>query len=160
MGNPTDRTETPPLPKERDFDPYGGDLDAQCAWKNFGGLTLDEAVSKFRGCPEIYQEDFMFMGGAAFAFYFPVIEGYLRDVPVPIEDDGDDHESWVLAKCIENQFHAKTAHHVLHLAPRVIALSKYVRQNIGRFGHDADEQSRIADAWLGLENHVQTMMQG
>jgi hypothetical protein len=57
------------LPTETDFDPYQGDLDAQCAWKNFGGLTLGEAFVKFEESPETYQEDFMFMGGKAFARY-------------------------------------------------------------------------------------------
>jgi hypothetical protein len=153
------RQEEPPLPTEGDFDPYGGDLDAQCAWRNFGGLTLDEATNKFRERPEIYQEDFMFMGGRAFAFYFPVIESYLRDVQDE-NDDGDDHESWILARCIKNQFDAKTALHVLHLSHRVMALSQYIRQNIVRYGYDADEQRQIADAWVELENHVETMTRG
>lgn len=46
----------PNLPSERDFDPYGGDLDAQCAWRNFGGLTLEEAIRRFRERPEIYKK--------------------------------------------------------------------------------------------------------
>ncbi|MGO8750670.1 MAG: hypothetical protein ACLQNE_32370 [Thermoguttaceae bacterium] len=156
QGQPHRQSEDPSLPTEVDFDPYGGDLDAQCAWRNFGGLTLDEATRKFRERPEIYQEDFMFMGGRAFAFYFPVIESYLRDVQGENDDD-DDHESWILACGIKNQFNAETAHHVLHLAPRVMALSQYVRNNIARYGYDADEQRRIADAWLELENHLKTI---
>jgi len=144
------------LPTEVDFDPYGGDLDAQYAWKNFGGLTLNEATSKFQERPEIYQEDFMFMGGKAFAFYFPVIENYLRGVEGE-NDDGDDHEAWILARAIQHQFHAKTASQVLRLAPRVVALSQYVRQNIARYGYDDDEQRKIGDAWLDLENHLRTM---
>ncbi len=56
------------LPTERDFDPYGGELDAQCAWKNFGGPTLDEAHAKFREHPECYREKLMAMGGKAFAY--------------------------------------------------------------------------------------------
>lgn len=31
-----------------------------------------------------YQEDFMFMGGKAFAFYFPVVEKYLRSNAVHV----------------------------------------------------------------------------
>jgi hypothetical protein len=64
------------LPTERDFDPWHGNLDAQCAWRHFGGLTLDQAHARFRENPLGYQEDFMFMGPVAFAFYFPVIEDY------------------------------------------------------------------------------------
>ena len=30
------------LPTENDFDPCGGNLDAKWAWKNFGGLTIEQ----------------------------------------------------------------------------------------------------------------------
>lgn len=143
------------LPTEVDFDPYGGDLDARFAWKNFGGLTLEEATKKFREIPEIYQEDFMFMGGKAFAFYFPVLEAYLRDVPE--EYEGDDRQSWILAHCLRQQFEAKTAHHVLHLVQRVFALSTFVQQNIHRFGDSTEEQRRIADAWMELDTRLRAL---
>ena len=68
------------LPSEGDFDPYHGCLDAQCAWRNFGGLDLDSAYRKFCENPSYYQEDFMFMGPAAFTFYFPVVDRYLREI--------------------------------------------------------------------------------
>ncbi|MEM7010678.1 MAG: hypothetical protein AAF585_04260 [Verrucomicrobiota bacterium] len=63
-----------PLPTENDFDPFGGDLDAQCAWKHFGELSLNQAYDIFVSAPNIYQEDFMFMGAVAFDYYFPVID--------------------------------------------------------------------------------------
>lgn len=146
------------LPTERDFDPLSGDLDAQCAWEHFGGLTLDEAHAKFRKNPLYYQEDFMFMGGKAFAYYFPVVEQHLTMVP-DANSDGDDHESWILATCIKTQFCAKTVHHVLHLKQRVFALSAFVQQNIHRFGFNKDEQRRIADAWTELDNHLASLRQ-
>jgi hypothetical protein len=80
-------TENSSLPTEQDFDPWGGDLDAQCAWRNFGGLAIDRAKAKFRENPLLYQEDFMFMGTKAFAYYFPVIEEYLRTIPDGIRDE-------------------------------------------------------------------------
>lgn len=89
------------LPSEKEFDPYGGDLDAQYAWKNFGGLNVDSAYKKFLESPETYQEDFMFMGWAAFEFYYPVIEKYLLQA-TPI-DESDDCESWILGCGLENQ---------------------------------------------------------
>jgi hypothetical protein len=107
------------LPTKNDFDPWEGDLDAETAWRNFGGLTLAEAHSKFRERPEIYQEDFMFMGGKAFAFYFSVIEDYLRQTP-EAESEDDDRQAWILAKCIHNQFNAGTSIHVETLVDRVI----------------------------------------
>lgn len=65
---------TAALPTEKDFDPIGGSLDAQSAWKHFGGLTLEEVNRKFRENPFYYEEAFMWMGGKAFDFYFPVID--------------------------------------------------------------------------------------
>jgi hypothetical protein len=92
------------IPTETEFDTYGGGQDAQCAWKNFGGLSVDSAYRKFLELPEVYQEDFMFMGWVAFEFYFPVIEKYLLQVE-PM-DESDDCESWILGCGIENQISA------------------------------------------------------
>jgi len=148
------------LPTKSDFNPWGPDaLDAEYAWTNFGGLTLQEAHAKYQEEPHIYQEDFMFMGGKAFAFYFPVVEDHLRGVP-NAENQGDDHQSWILAKGIQNQFHADTAQHVLHLADRIIALSHFIRRNIRRFGDDDEERDRIAGAWQELEQDVRSLTTG
>lgn len=43
-------------------------------------MSVDEAYKKFIGHPLSYQEDFTLMGGQAFAFYFPVIDQYLREL--------------------------------------------------------------------------------
>lgn len=145
-----------PLPSERDFDPHCGDLDAQYAWKNFGGLTLQQAITKFKERPDIYQEDFMFMGGKAFAFYFPVIEHYLCTLP-PVRD-GYRTETWILAHCIEAQFDATTSDYVLPLARRVVALSKFVLRDLSRFGDDAREQKRISKAWEKLKRHIESLV--
>jgi hypothetical protein len=146
-------TENNPLPTERDFDPWSGDLDAQCAWRNFGGLRIDQAEAKFRENPQCYQEDFMFMGGKAFAYYFPVIEDYLRAVPDVVSDD--DHESWILAHCIRNQFDRDNLGHVRHLSARVLGLAGFVHNNIRRFGADDEERQRVAEAWTELVRQVQ-----
>lgn len=150
-------TSSDSLPTERDFDPWNGDLDAQCAWKHFGGLTLSEAHAKFRENPLYYQEDFMFMGGRAFAYYFPVVEEHLRTVFET--GSAGDHESWILAHCIHSQFAAGTLAHVRHLAPQVIELAGFVRNNIHRFGVDDSERQRVADAWSELVTHVEACLQ-
>ncbi len=125
------------LPTKKDFNPWGPDaLDAEYAWRMFGGLTLSEARAKFLDRPDSRQEDFMFMGGKAFSYYFPVIEEYLRETPEK-EPEGDDRQSWILAKCILNQFRMSTSDHMAHLAPRIISLSQFVRDNLQRFGDDA-----------------------
>jgi hypothetical protein len=144
---------TASLPTERDFDPTGNGLDEQWAWKYFGGLTLEEANTKFRENPFVYQEAFMFMGGMAFAFYFPIVDSFLREVPVP---DGDDREAWILAHCIEQQFDGQSLPQVRHLAPRVLDLAEFMLANICVFAtSDSDEQRRIGTAWEQLKGHIE-----
>jgi len=145
------------LPTERDFDPWHGNLDAQSAWRNFGGLTLDETHAKFRENPLYYQEDFMFMGGTAFEYYFSVVEDHLRGESSSEGDD--DREAWILAHCIRTQFDGENLVRVRHLAPRVLELANYVRDNIGRFGADDNEHQRVADAWTELVDHVEAAIE-
>ncbi|MBL4884023.1 MAG: hypothetical protein JKY95_05750 [Planctomycetaceae bacterium] len=66
-----------PLPVEKDF---GGCLDGQCAWRNFGGLSISQAYELFLTNPVYYEEAFMFMDTRAFEYYLPVIDRYLREV--------------------------------------------------------------------------------
>jgi hypothetical protein len=82
------------LPTKKDFDPYDGNLDAASAWREFGGLTLDQAYKRFLSNSLSYQEDFMFMGPAAFSFYFPVIERHLYEFKTDCESDD---VAWILA---------------------------------------------------------------
>ena len=139
------------LPDMHDFDADSGGLDEMSAWRNFGGLTLQEASRKFRECPEGYQEDFMWMGGAAFAYYFPVIESYLRDTSNVCP--GDDRQAWILAKCIKLQFAGEVTPQVRELAPRVLDLAEFVQSNINLFApSDVEEQQEIVDAWLELRD--------
>lgn len=143
------------LPTERDFDPWNGCLDAQHAWQYFGGLTLEEARLKFLENPTYYQEDFMFMGGKAFSFYFPIIEEYLKSVPEGVHDH--DHEAWILSCGIKVQFAGSDLPHVRHLIPRVNALADFVQCNIGRFGYDAEERKRVAEGWTELVRHINSL---
>jgi hypothetical protein len=147
-------TAEPRLPTEHDFNPWNDPTDAHAAWHDFGGLTLDEAYAKFCDNSLYYQEDFMFMGGKAFAYYFPVIEKYLRHVPDVSPCGADDREAWILAKCIENQFRGDNAPHVQHLKERVLDLANFVREHLHRFGEDGDERQKIANAWSELVAHV------
>ncbi len=68
----SEKSANPPEPS--DFFVSEDDLDCRTAWENFGGLNLPQAYDRFCKNPHYYQEDFMFMGGKAFAYYFPVIE--------------------------------------------------------------------------------------
>jgi len=86
----------------------------------------------------------MFMGPVAFAYYFPVLDKYIRGVPDG--NDFDDSEAWIIAKGITRQLHPSTADEVIHLADSISDLSNYVCDNIKRFGDNAD-QKRVLLAW-------------
>jgi hypothetical protein len=101
-------------PVKGDFDPYNGCLDALRAWKNFGGLSRASAYERFCESPEYYQEDFMFMGGVAFAYYYPVIERYILESSIENNSGEAVEAMWILAHCIKAQVDAKQVHHVLH----------------------------------------------
>ena len=68
-----------PLPSAPDFFAGPHPAEAAFAWENFGGLSLADAFSKFVNCPEVYYEDFMWMFQTAFAYFFPVVDKYLRE---------------------------------------------------------------------------------
>ncbi|HEV7280034.1 MAG TPA: hypothetical protein VGN57_07450 [Pirellulaceae bacterium] len=145
------------LPTESDFVTYPEtpDLDQVYAWRNFGGLTLDEAKTRFAENSLHYQEDFMYMGTNAFAFYFPVIDWWLRSVPERNEPF-DDSEAWILAEGIQIQFRDDALDRLRPLIPAVMDLASYVTSHLSRFGDDED-QRRVQDAWTELENRLRTI---
>lgn len=142
------------FPTERDFDPWCGCLDAQCAWRHFGGLTLEQAHSKFLESPLCYQEDFMWMGGSAFVYYFPVIEEYLKSVPEGLNED--DAEAWILSCGIKMQFECGDIQIVRPLIPRILALADFIQANIDRFGNE-EEGSRVREGWSDLVAHLKAI---
>lgn len=157
-----------PLPVERDFDPHEGDLDAQSAWKNFGGLSRSAAYQKFLENPSVYAEDFMWMGGKAFVYYFPVLERYLLVTPVWSEENGSE---WCqvlgLGAAIQFQFTEDCLPEVRELAPRVLPLITQVKESIDACiasGHpyysDPEIHQHVSKEWDELEQHLQQFLDG
>jgi hypothetical protein len=140
------------VPSCVDFDPYGSDLDAHSAWENFGSLTLPQAYAKFCENPLNYQEDFMFMGGKAFAFYFPVIERHLFEC-TPTADD--DCQSWIIGEGIMLQLKWPTASEILPLRHRLLRLAEHV---LGKLDSLApDDQARVTKAWMELKSTLESI---
>ena len=139
-------------PTQADFDPSEGCLDALHAWKNFGGLSRAEAYEKFCQAPEIYLEDFMFMGGVAFAYYYPVLERYVLESRVETRDGNDVEAMWILASCIKLQYEARSIDYVFRA--RILGLVSHVRSNLAQYSIDSDEQGRIDTAWHELESRL------
>ena len=133
------------LPTKKDFDPFGGCLDAQSAWRNFGGLSIAEALTLLRDNPIRYQEDFMFMGGRAFVFYFPVIDTYLREFQ--LTEHEDDSQAAILGSCVAAQLRWPTASHLAFIHSAIRSLADYVCSHTHMLAADPDEQRRIARDW-------------
>jgi hypothetical protein len=145
------------LPTQRDFDPTGYDFDARFAWSHFGGMTLEEAFSRFIECPENYQEDFMFMGTAAFRFYFPVIDRFLRQTThIPSADRGD-RLSWILAQCLAHQFTEPDAILIRERRNEALDLCNFMIVNIDAFKDDWDPPSEILERWKSLRNQLKDL---
>ncbi|MBG88459.1 MAG: hypothetical protein CMO80_16375 [Verrucomicrobiales bacterium] len=137
------------LPKERDFDPHDGDLDAQCAWKNFGGLDLNQAYAKFVEAPEAYQEDFMFMGPRALVFYFPVIDRYLREVRS--EDEFDGCQAQILGCAMASQLEEYVDEFSKSFLRAIGELAGYVRGHIDQYHPSAKERREIDQKWQEVQ---------
>ena len=139
-------------PSEADFDPFGGCLDGQSAWRNFGGLTLEEAYAKFCEAPDRLQEDFKFMGCRAFHFYFPVIDEYLRTATSTGE--WDDCQAKILAECIALQFDWRGTTISPELRDRISQLCAFARTHLDRYAQSPEDRKEIERVWVELEGKL------
>ena len=142
-----------PIPVQSDFCiELSGD--AGYAWRNIGGMTLEAAYEKFFECPEINQEDFMWMFPRAFEYYYPVVDRYLRSA-----DIGDDFyhfdegcQAWILGCCLESQFHwADGSRPPDYVVSEIRALAQFVRDHLHHYSLDPDEKTRIDSCWVKLQ---------
>lgn len=76
-------------PTREEVVPVAGDLDQECAWKNFGGKSRDEARVLFADDGLNKCEDLMHMGCHAFCFYVLAAIDYL------LSDDSRNDEEMI-----------------------------------------------------------------
>ena len=149
---------TPAIKDFTSVEPPKDDLDAYCAWQNFGGHTVEEAYERFCSDPDTYQEDFMFMGDPAFVYYFPVVERYLREEEPKHEFDA---VAWVLAHCIA--FHVSPEQNCVRpLYDRIQSLTDFVLDSLGDVADHPDRgwsPQEIEDAWSELRRKLATAME-
>ena len=142
-----------PLPAQLDFcRELGGD--AGYAWRNIGGLSLEDAYQKFLEDPESHQEDFMWMFPRAFEYYYPVVDRYLRSANVSDVyyhfDDGC--QAWIFGCCLESQFHwADGSRPPDYVVSEIRALAQFVRDHLHHYSPDPGEQKRIDSCWVKLQ---------
>ncbi|MEM7262192.1 MAG: hypothetical protein AAF488_09395 [Planctomycetota bacterium] len=130
-----------PLPVEYDFDPHGSRA-AQSSWECFGGLTIRQAYEKLSDDPENVEAEFAHMGRAAFDYYFPVIDRYLRSADP--KDHNDHREARALAYTLAAQL---TGDLEPRLAQELEDLTDFVLGNIRYFAHNRTGERKIGGAW-------------
>lgn len=143
------------LPGERDFDPFGGCLDAQIAWRNFGGRTRAEVLEAFRAHPERHQEDFQFMGPVAFLHYFPVLDEYLRTTRVEPGEDEVECATF-LAQVLAYQYENAAAALRARMRGPMVALAARVRGRQDELASDAVGREALDVAWASLERILES----
>ena len=132
------------LPTKKDFDPWGC-LDGQHAWKQFGGLTLDEAYKKFCKKPDFYQEDFMFMGTKAFLYYIPVLKKYVQELDP--KSEGDDCSLHILACGMESQLEQNFKATQIPIR----SLTELVLSEIGNSNMNNEDKKRVIKKWKEIK---------
>ena len=145
------------FPSRQDFDPTGDCLDANHAWEMFGGLTIDQASLKFLEHPQYYQEDFMFMGGVAFRYYFPVLDRYIRDVKIDPKLDDEAEALWILGYAIKAQLEPDNVALVEPIIHGIHDLTRHVRGNLFDYGAEQEDRDRIDSSWAELAETLSTL---
>lgn len=84
-------------------------------------------------------------GGAAFDYYFPVIDRYIRKVTG--DEEGDDCEVAILGSAVAAKFDSNGANPSDALVCEIEQLADYVSSNVAQYSPAARDQRRIKREW-------------
>lgn len=96
----------------------------------------------------------MFMGSRAFAYYFPVVDRYLRTVSLAPDDLGD-CEAAILGSGIAYQLHPDHAPFPADLLSEIESLHAFVIQNIHRYTATPEDLQNILREWTHVAEAIQ-----
>jgi len=140
------------LPDAIDFGAYRNNPDANWAWNEFDGLSIDQACEKLASNPDCYSEAFIWMGKPAFAYYFSAIDRYLRRYPDGVDPyDVDDSSASLIAGGLITQFLASDIRMLTPILEKVHDLTSYVRSNLTQLATCPEAQVDIDASWQILE---------
>ncbi|MBI9019484.1 MAG: hypothetical protein JEZ07_19720 [Phycisphaerae bacterium] len=122
-------------------------LDGIEACKDFLGKTLEEAELLFRKSPMRYQEDLMWMGPRAFAFYIQAAANYIKS------DFANEDSDFVSALYVDIEFHLKDAEFSL-ASDCVIDIADYVICNYSKFAMIYEVYGDYKSKYVKLRNHL------
>ena len=133
------------LPTKTEINGYDS-LDEQVAERHFLGKTLAEAEAMFRENSHTYQEDLLYMGPRAFAFYLAAAVNYVES-----EASAEDDEIVsMLLYIIENQ---KGPDFDI-LSPDISRLTRHVIENYPKFAVNEDTRGAIYGQYKDLEGDL------
>ena len=75
------------IPDEKDWENWNDDLDTRCAFEQFGGKSISEAVELFVENALYYQEDLQWMPKLPFQYYVHAYKEYLLSDRAPRDSD-------------------------------------------------------------------------
>lgn len=134
------------IPVKSEIDVHGS-ADEAVACKNFLGKTVAEAEALFQAASMTHQEDLMWMGPRAFAYYLPAALAYLRSEA----SAGDD--SFVDA--LHNIFVFRLDEPEFALALGTVRdIQAYVIANIGKFAVDGDIYGDLLGRYQDLQSRL------
>lgn len=110
------------IPTRRDINIHDS-LDERVAERNFFGKDLQQAEAMIRGRLDVYAEDLMWMGPAAFCFYVEAAAVYLLDPTATVDDD--ELDSFCCAAAFQAEHHLAAIESV---RPRLLEV---IRKTLG-----------------------------
>ena len=137
------------LPTEDEINVHNS-LDEIVASEHFLNKTLEEAEALFRENSAYYQEDLMWMGPRAFAFYLQAAINYLKSP----HSAGDDH----ILSCLYEIVMFRLPEEGFPLALNgVKTLIDYVVNNYEKFNVDKDIYGDLREKYRELQTQLEDM---
>jgi hypothetical protein len=143
------------LPTREEINPTPGNLDEEWAVRHLLGKSLADLTALFLADENAafqYQEDFMFMGAAAFRYYFPAYLAYFRSA----RSAGDSDTLNAVVGVLENRLQAEPET-ICAIAPTVLETLRLCEQDFDKFGADPEIYGDLPERIRWLEEAVRTL---
>lgn len=121
-------------------------LDAECAFKQFAGKSLEEAEELFRDNALHYQEDLLSMPSIAFNYYAPVFAKYVLSNNAKGDSDGASSFLHMVIELLQANRSLATGRteQTLMAAAEIVALRQaFYDADIDIYGHFSDLYEQI-----------------
>ena len=143
------------FPTREEINPTPGNLDEEWAVTHLLGKSLADLTALFltdENAAFQYQEDFMFMGTAAFRYYFPAYLAYFRSG----RSVGDSDTLNAIVSVLENRLQDEPET-ICAIAPTVLETLRLCEQDFDKFGADPGIYGDLPERIRRLEDAVRAL---